>query len=81
MGLADLHIHTLYSWDGIHSVSAVLRHVVDHTDLDVIAITDHDEVAGAWIHLNPVSWGALARLHPRCVQAEQFSLTRNAETG
>ena len=48
MGLADLHIHTLYSWDGIHSVSAVLRHVVDHTDLDVIAITDHDEVAGAW---------------------------------
>jgi predicted metal-dependent phosphoesterase TrpH len=43
-----LHIHTLYSWDGIHSVSAVLRYVVDHTDLDVIAITDHDEIAGAW---------------------------------
>lgn len=47
MGLADLHIHTLHSWDGIYSVSAVLRYVRDHTDLNVIAITDHDEIAGA----------------------------------
>ena len=48
MGLADLHIHTLHSWDGIHAVSAILRYAADHTSLNVIAITDHDEIAGAY---------------------------------
>jgi predicted metal-dependent phosphoesterase TrpH len=48
MGLADLHIHTIYSWDGTSTVSAVLKQVVDHTNLDVIAITDHDEIRGAY---------------------------------
>lgn len=47
MGKADLHIHTAYSNDGTASVAAVLEHVVQHTDLDVIAITDHDEIEGA----------------------------------
>lgn len=47
MGKADLHIHTAYSNDGTATVAAVLEHVVQHTDLDVIAITDHDEIAGA----------------------------------
>lgn len=46
MGFADLHIHTLHSYDGTSSVSAVLKQVADHTDLDVIAITDHDSLAG-----------------------------------
>ncbi|MHC1783809.1 MAG: PHP domain-containing protein [Anaerolineaceae bacterium] len=46
MGLADLHIHTIHSYDGTSSVSAVLKHVADHTNLDVIAITDHDSMAG-----------------------------------
>ena len=48
MSLADLHIHTLHSWDGIYSVSAILRYARDHTNLDAIAITDHDEIVGAW---------------------------------
>lgn len=47
MGKADLHIHTAYSKDGTATVAAVLDHVVQHTDLDVIAITDHDEIEGA----------------------------------
>ena len=45
MGKADLHIHTAYS-DGMGTVSAVLE-AASRTDLDVIAITDHDRVDGA----------------------------------
>lgn len=46
MGLADLHIHTIYSYDGTASLSAVLRRA-KQVGLDVIAITDHDEIKGA----------------------------------
>jgi predicted metal-dependent phosphoesterase TrpH len=46
MGLADLHIHTVYSYDGTASVSAVLARA-KQVGLDVIAITDHDEIKGA----------------------------------
>ena len=46
MGLADLHIHTIYSYDGTASVSAVLARA-KQVGLDVIAITDHDEINGA----------------------------------
>lgn len=46
MGLADLHIHTIYSYDGTTSVPAVLTRA-RQIGLDVIAITDHDEIAGA----------------------------------
>jgi hypothetical protein len=45
MGLADLHIHTIYSYDGTATVSSVLRRAKE-IGLDVIAITDHDEIAG-----------------------------------
>jgi predicted metal-dependent phosphoesterase TrpH len=46
MGLADLHIHTIYSYDGTASLSAVLTRA-KQVGLDVIAITDHDEIKGA----------------------------------
>ena len=46
MGFADLHIHTIHSYDGTSSISAVLKHVVEHTNLNVIAITDHDTMSG-----------------------------------
>jgi predicted metal-dependent phosphoesterase TrpH len=55
MGLADLHIHTIYSWDGTSTVSAVLKQVVEHTELDLIAITDHDEIRGAYEALDLAS--------------------------
>ncbi|HET7738593.1 MAG TPA: PHP-associated domain-containing protein [Tepidiformaceae bacterium] len=45
MGKADLHIHTTVS-DGMATVAAVLDHVEVRTDLDVIAITDHEDTAG-----------------------------------
>lgn len=46
MGKADLHLHTTYS-DGQSTVRALLDAVATRTDLDVIAITDHDTIAGA----------------------------------
>ena len=46
MGLADLHLHTIYSYDGTATVQAVLRRARE-VGLNVIAITDHDEIAGA----------------------------------
>jgi hypothetical protein len=47
MGLADLHIHSTYSWDSVSSIRAILKYVSENTDLDVIAITDHNEIRGA----------------------------------
>jgi len=46
MGLADLHLHSIYSYDGTASVPAILKHA-KQIGLDVIAITDHDEIAGS----------------------------------
>ena len=46
MGFADLHIHTIYSYDGTASVPAVLKRA-QQIGLGVIAITDHDEIAGS----------------------------------
>lgn len=43
MGLADLHLHTIYSYDGTASLAAVLKRE-KQVGLDVIAITDHDEL-------------------------------------
>jgi predicted metal-dependent phosphoesterase TrpH len=46
LGSADLHLHTRAS-DGLQSAVSLLEHVEHNTDLDVIAITDHDEVSAA----------------------------------
>ncbi|NTW03820.1 MAG: CehA/McbA family metallohydrolase [Oscillochloris sp.] len=43
---ADIHIHTTYS-DGVATPAQVLAYVATHTDLQVIAITDHDTIDGA----------------------------------
>ena len=45
-GRADLHMHTDRS-DGWPSPAAVIDHVIENTDLHVIAITDHDTIEGA----------------------------------
>jgi predicted metal-dependent phosphoesterase TrpH len=46
MGFADLHIHSIHSHDGTCTIPAILKHVADNTNLDVIAITDHDMICG-----------------------------------
>jgi predicted metal-dependent phosphoesterase TrpH len=46
LGKADVHIHTCYS-DGRPTIQEVLDYVEDKTDLDVIAISDHNDIAGA----------------------------------
>jgi len=46
LGRADLHIHSLAS-DGIDGIAAILEFVERSTDLDVIAITDHERIDAA----------------------------------
>jgi predicted metal-dependent phosphoesterase TrpH len=46
MGKADIHIHTTHS-DGMATVAQVFEFVENETDLDLIAITDHDMFDGA----------------------------------
>jgi len=46
MGLADLDMHTIYSYDGTATVPHVLKRA-KKVGLDIIAITDHDEIRGA----------------------------------
>jgi len=45
VGLADLHIHTKSS-DGTFSLSELFEYVQEHTRLDVIAVTEHDDIRG-----------------------------------
>jgi predicted metal-dependent phosphoesterase TrpH len=45
-GKADLHIHSRAD-DGLATPRQIVDHVQRNTDLDIIAITDHDEIVGA----------------------------------
>lgn len=45
-GKADLHIHSNHS-DGLARIPEIMEYVANHTDLDVIAITDHNTIDGA----------------------------------
>jgi predicted metal-dependent phosphoesterase TrpH len=46
LGRADLHIHTVAS-DGTAGVVEILDHVERNTELDVVAITDHERIDAA----------------------------------
>jgi len=46
LGKADLHMHSTFS-DGIATIEQILHHVEHSTQLDVIAITDHDVIEGS----------------------------------
>ena len=46
MGIADLHVHTVFSFDGTACVPQVLQRACE-IGLDLIAITDHDVIRGA----------------------------------
>lgn len=45
-GRADLHMHSTYS-DGLGTIQQVLNYAQTQTNLDVIALTDHDVIEGA----------------------------------
>ena len=45
-GKADLHMHSTYS-DGLGTIEQILDYVQHQTNLDVIALTDHDVIEGA----------------------------------
>jgi hypothetical protein len=44
-GKADLHIHTALG-DGMAELPELLDYIEQQTDLDVIAVTDHDDIRG-----------------------------------
>jgi|APSaa5957512622_1039677.scaffolds.fasta_scaffold04967_2 predicted metal-dependent phosphoesterase TrpH len=46
-GIADLHMHSSLG-DGMASIYQILEYVEHKTDLDVIAITDHDDIRGSY---------------------------------
>lgn len=46
MGTADLHIHSIYSYDATTTVRAILKQAAD-VGLNVIAVTDHNEMHGS----------------------------------
>lgn len=46
LGRADLHMHSTYS-DGLGTIQQVLDYAQKRTNLDVIALTDHDVIEGA----------------------------------
>src|SRR5229473_7922881 len=46
LGKADLHMHSTYS-DGLATIGQFLHRVQCDTNLDVIALTDHDVIEGA----------------------------------
>lgn len=46
IGKADIHIHSNYS-DGAPSIEEIMEYVQENTDLDVIAICDHNSIEGA----------------------------------
>jgi predicted metal-dependent phosphoesterase TrpH len=46
LGRADMHIHSIAS-DGTASAVQILEYVESHTDLDVIAIADHERIEAA----------------------------------
>src|SRR5215475_13557637 len=47
MGFADIHIHSIYSYDATTTVRGVLKQAAS-VGLDVIAITDHNDIRGAF---------------------------------
>ena len=46
LGRADLHVHTLAS-DGIDPIATILDFIEHSTDLDVVAIADHERIDAA----------------------------------
>lgn len=74
MGKADLHIHSSLS-DGMASVPDIMAYVQERTDLDVVALADHDQIDGS---LEALEW---VRKHPGCRFALVFGTEVTATLG
>ena len=69
VGRADLHMHTSFS-DGWPSPRLLVEHVAGRTDLDVIAVTDHDTIEGA---LRAAEFAGNRRGRPHVIVGEEVS--------
>jgi predicted metal-dependent phosphoesterase TrpH len=67
-GVADLHVHTCFS-DGRPTPTDVIEHVARRTELDLIAVTDHDTIEGA---LRAADYAA-SRRRPHVIVGEEVS--------
>lgn len=47
MAYADLHIHSNFSLDGTCNIETIIKYTAAKTNLDIIAITDHNEIKGS----------------------------------
>ena len=59
MGFSDLHIHSINSYDGTASISAILKYASANAELNVVAITDHDTMSGfqkQWNWHQNITW-------------------------
>lgn len=74
MGKADLHIHSTIS-DGMATVAEIMAHVQENTDLDLVAIADHDAVDGSF---EALEW---VRSHPGCRFQVVFATEITASLG
>ena len=77
LGSADLHLHTLAS-DGLICARDLVEHVEAHTDLDVIAVTDHDETSAA---LEAREWAARRGYRVQVIPGRRGHHPRRAPAG
>ena len=69
-GKADLHLHTLYS-DGTARLVDLLNWIEHRTDVDLVAITDHDRIDGA---LRAAEMHAAGDYHYELVVGEEVTI-------
>ena len=70
---ADLHIHSIYSYDAISKPESIFEAAVNH-GIDAIAVTDHDSIAG-WDHFLKISKNFPVKL----VLGQEVKVYREAE--
>lgn len=76
-GLADLHLHTCHS-DGWPTPRQIVDHAEWATDLDVIAVTDHDTIEGA---LRAQEYASQSRARVHVIVGEEVSTAQGHVLG
>ncbi len=75
--MADLHLHTLYS-DGTARLADLMGWIEQRTELDLVAITDHDRIDGA---LRAVAMHDAGDYHFELVVGEEITTRRGHVVG